>query len=566
MRVTSRRGFVKLAALGAAGTAILAACGPAAVPTATTAPAAPGATATAAPAAAATSAPAGAAPTPTAASQTTSGEKITITISHIGGGSLAGSEKSYRAKQMHAHFTNLNIVNNWISYSDYVDKISLMTSTGTLSDLQFCNALNDVPLMMNNNLLIETGSLLQQYGKNILAVTPAEAWNSTLYDGKQYAVNHNIYNLNVWGIQYRKDWLDKLGLQVPTTLDEYAKVANAMTFKDPDGNGKADTYGRMFFNSVKFDDDLFHAFGVGVGHHANGFWTKGADGKISLDWVNPNMKTAWTWLRDLWAAKVVDPDSMTQQITYWGQPWTAGTLGTMYSSWSGLDGTLLQIQKVAPGAKIVGGPALKGPNGDQGFTGEDNPWVFVTPKTSKHPDLAMGVIDWFYDIPQIARFVCDGEMGYDLKGINSQGWCQEYTLAEKQAMGSKFTDLQTAGTDVSTFNGIWTGISSGALGPWVLNKMPAEMKAYFEEMLKNKYSPEALATADFASKYVKLTAKPRPTASEQKYWPSLQSRFLELMDQAIAGTLAVDSAWSQWNDYFTKNGGPTLVDEVNALK
>src|SRR5579883_1020974 len=122
MRVTSRRGFVKLAALSAAGTAILAACGPAAVPTATTvpaaAPAAPGATATAAPAAAATSAPAGAAPTPTAASQTTSGEKVTITISHIGGGSLAGSEKSYRAKQMHAHFTNLNIVNNWISYSD----------------------------------------------------------------------------------------------------------------------------------------------------------------------------------------------------------------------------------------------------------------------------------------------------------------------------------------------------------------------------------------------------------------------------------------------------------------
>ena len=96
--------------------------------------------------------------------------------------------------------------------------------------------------------------------------------------------------------------------------------------------------------------------------------------------------------------------------------------------------------------------------------------------------------------------------------------------------------------------------------------MPSDMKAYFEEMLKNKYSPEALTAADFASKYVKLTAKPRPTASEQKYWPSLQSRFLELMDQAIAGTLPVDSAWSQWNDYFTKNGGPTLVDEVNALK
>jgi hypothetical protein len=37
--------------------------------------------------------------------------------------------------------------------------------------------------------------------------------------------------------------LDKLGLKIPTTYDEYYNVLKAFTFNDPDGNGKQDTYG-----------------------------------------------------------------------------------------------------------------------------------------------------------------------------------------------------------------------------------------------------------------------------------------------------------------------------------
>ncbi|MEG0902184.1 MAG: extracellular solute-binding protein, partial [Clostridia bacterium] len=41
----------------------------------------------------------------------------------------------------------------------------------------------------------------------------------------------------------RQDWLDNLGMAVPTTLDEFTEVMRAFTLKDPDGNGKNDTYG-----------------------------------------------------------------------------------------------------------------------------------------------------------------------------------------------------------------------------------------------------------------------------------------------------------------------------------
>jgi hypothetical protein len=56
------------------------------------------------------------------------GEDIKISISHIGGGSLDGSEKSDRMKQLRAHFPHIEFENRWISYAAYVDKISLMAA------------------------------------------------------------------------------------------------------------------------------------------------------------------------------------------------------------------------------------------------------------------------------------------------------------------------------------------------------------------------------------------------------------------------------------------------------
>lgn len=41
----------------------------------------------------------------------------------------------------------------------------------------------------------------------------------------------------------RKDWLDNLGLSLPTTPEEFYDVIYAFTYDDPDGNGQDDTWG-----------------------------------------------------------------------------------------------------------------------------------------------------------------------------------------------------------------------------------------------------------------------------------------------------------------------------------
>jgi putative aldouronate transport system substrate-binding protein len=45
------------------------------------------------------------------------------------------------------------------------------------------------------------------------------------------------------GFTYRKDWLKKLGLPVPKTVDDVISLARTFAARDPDGNGKNDTFG-----------------------------------------------------------------------------------------------------------------------------------------------------------------------------------------------------------------------------------------------------------------------------------------------------------------------------------
>lgn len=70
------------------------------------------------------------------------------------------------------------------------------------------------------------------------------AWRAaSMPDGKVYGVPVSV---QAHVLFIRRDWREKVKLPVPKTWDELAQLARAFTDKDPDGNGKRDTYGLAF--------------------------------------------------------------------------------------------------------------------------------------------------------------------------------------------------------------------------------------------------------------------------------------------------------------------------------
>ncbi|WP_409345162.1 extracellular solute-binding protein [Paenibacillus sp. MBLB4367] len=109
----------------------------------------------------------------------------------------------------------------------------------------------------------------------------------------------------------RQDWLDKLGLKVPTNLDEFMKVAHAFTFNDPDGNGKNDTYGFSVSaggNGTGVDWPQFAANGLeGV------LYTK--DNKVVHYQMDPRTEAVLRDINKMVKDGSVDPDWFLQKGT-----------------------------------------------------------------------------------------------------------------------------------------------------------------------------------------------------------------------------------------------------------
>jgi putative aldouronate transport system substrate-binding protein len=95
-------------------------------------------------------------------------------------------------------------------------------------------------------LLVEVTDYLNKY-TNIRdyynSQDPSTLFFATSEGGKTFRLPGDVAEPSCEVMWIRQDWLDNLGLKVPTTLAELDDVLYKFTFNDPDKNGKNDTYG-----------------------------------------------------------------------------------------------------------------------------------------------------------------------------------------------------------------------------------------------------------------------------------------------------------------------------------
>lgn len=109
---------------------------------------------------------------------------------------------------------------------------------------------------------------------------------SRAYDSKIYVIptyTDNLITESTFGPQIRKDWLDKLGLEVPTTFDEWHTVLTAFKTQDPNGNGVADEVPFVANSSASF---LYMSSAFGGANQD--FYIK--DGKVVFGFAEPEYK------------------------------------------------------------------------------------------------------------------------------------------------------------------------------------------------------------------------------------------------------------------------------------
>ncbi|MFA9380148.1 MAG: hypothetical protein ACERKO_03710 [Acetanaerobacterium sp.] len=106
------------------------------------------------------------------------------------------------------------------------------------------------------------------------------------------------------GMIFRQDWLDKLGLDVPRTVDDFDKVIRAFGAQQIPGTPK--TYGLFLNKDYLFPDLTALSMGYGGPHT----WLV-EDGKFTPEFSTPEYMQALDLMRSWFADGLVNPDFVT---------------------------------------------------------------------------------------------------------------------------------------------------------------------------------------------------------------------------------------------------------------
>lgn len=188
---------------------------------------------------------------------------------------------------------------SWVPPEHYQDKTKIMIAAGEMDDLTLFND----PYMLNDEItksvVIDLSEYLPDYPA--LKQLASGAYGTRVIDGHTYAIPRLSDAHNAAFPSVRKDWLDRLGLEVPKTMAELYEVMKVFAKQDPDGDDQANTWGFTGFGLQSLDW-VEHAFTGSPERFSV------QDGTVIDHAVTLQETEALQWLSRAYKEGLLDPD------------------------------------------------------------------------------------------------------------------------------------------------------------------------------------------------------------------------------------------------------------------
>lgn len=238
--------------------------------------------------------------------------------------------------------TGINIEWEVVKGSDWETKLNLMFASGDYPDIIIANTVSvDYEEYGVTQGLLKTlnDDLTSQYMPNYTARREAEEADPTTSliasDGNKYAIGYLVgQNINTNQHYFiNNTWLDNLGLETPTNVDELTEVLR--TFKSEDADGDGDTTNEIplemgldtGFYGIRY---ILPMFGVPVDSDR---WIFIDDNKnVVFAPTTDNFRQCMEWLHTCYEEGLVDAEVISQDINTIETKLKAGNVG-FFAAW-----------------------------------------------------------------------------------------------------------------------------------------------------------------------------------------------------------------------------------------
>ena len=280
--------------------------------------------------------------------------------------------------------TGVKINIKWMDGNNTADQFVLAITSGEAVDLCNVSAVS-FATYMENNIIYPLDEALASSGQDILARVNPDLWAWCKgKDGQIYAVPSEQSSNYQTSVSIRQDWLDALGIEAPTTVQEYEDMLYA--FKDA-------------YNCAPLMIQLnntgrhFEAFLGGAFLEKGYSWWQSEDGTYLPPEMAPGYTDMLATLARWYADGLINPDSMTLRDSLQALI-EHNMVGAVMDSWSVAQSKSLNAVDVIEGLKWVDLPALSGTYDNGNYASIAPSGFVVVSANSKNPEGAMKVLNW----------------------------------------------------------------------------------------------------------------------------------------------------------------------------
>ena len=289
---------------------------------------------------------------------------------------------------------------------NYQETVSMTIASRELPDVMVVNDMEMLQLLVDNDLIEDLTQVYEDCTssriKDIYNSYGSEILDNVTFDGKLMALPETNIDDGPSLCWLRKDWMDKLGLDAPKTVEDVENIVHEFVQKDPGGNGKGETVGLVCDDeltggcgySYEYQNDIiFASFGAFPKQ-----WIYNKDGEVVYGSVQNEAKAALGKLRQMYQQGTLDNNFLMRESSNIIELIVSGKCGSFFGPWWSPNNPLMSAMQKNPNAEWQPYLIQTDKDGQTSFASQNpNDKYVVVRKGYKHPEIVMKIVSVLFD-------------------------------------------------------------------------------------------------------------------------------------------------------------------------
>ncbi len=430
-----------------------------------------------------------------------------------------GLNEENGAEQWFAEFENktgIHLDHQFIPNNEYYDKLKLAFASNEVPEVFDLNGAN-LALYASQGAIYDLTDLLKASGM-YEKVDPA-IWEALSIDGKIYAIPKEVPSAAVTYV--RGDWLERLGMEPPTTYDEFLEMIRRFKAEIPECQIGLTAPGvKSEMNLPEFYQGAHYGFAK-----VDGVWVDG--------FAQDNMAEAMQRMQDAYKEGLLDMEIITNTTSTCRDAWYEGKVG-VFNYWSGKWGGTLQDRLVANNEGAIAQPIEPIENADYLFATLSG--LCISSKVSE--EKAEQIFKYFFE------YMHDGGEGQVLfqSGVEGVHWEQD---------GDNVKPLPNLADPSAVTTSVW-------ITPW-LAITPLEVTDKNTE--KADAVTNSLAITDQYAHQVAITPV---SETLNKITSDLELEKADILAKVVMGEMTVEEGMAKYKEIAEELNVEQVLKELNG--